>query len=302
MQIQAARKRRGLTQAELARRLERTVSWVADVERGKTTPDAETSVAIAQLLSLDPVELVLEGMGASRLDWLEYVDDDAMRAVAESLVEKFAPPEVDEVEPRSYREIEGIAERLVDKVFWSHAELGQAIPVTRFFDLHPSVDQRRLKLSVMDQLEDGCAMHTQADDAFVVALRPEVWDRARFGEGRDRFTVAHELGHIFLHGDRLLKPGARFFRDSNCSAPQRMPPGVPVYRSPEWQASVFASCMLMPTRSARAYFKVAATLEEHPSILDIAKHFRLSRQAAALRVEKLLPRLAAGGEEATKVF
>jgi len=60
--------------------------------------------------------------------------------------------------------------------------------------------------------------------------------------------------------------------------------------------------MLMPTRSARAYFKVAATLEEHPSILDIAKHFRLSRQAAALRVEKLLPRLAAGGEEATKVF
>ncbi len=64
-------------------------------------------------------------------------------------------------------------------------------------------------------------------------LRESVYEGACRGNGRDRFTLAHEIGHYFMHNDVVLsraEPGSR----------------IPAYRDPEWQANTFAAALLMP--------------------------------------------------------
>lgn len=59
-----------------------------------------------------------------------------------------------------------------------------------------------------------------------------VYERAAEGNGRDRFTLAHEVGHYFLHDD-----GLTYARSST---------KIPSYCNPEWQANTFASAFLIP--------------------------------------------------------
>ncbi len=68
---------------------------------------------------------------------------------------------------------------------------------------------------------------------------------------RDRFTIAHELGHLFLHYPLILKlhPGAtmlatRFLDDAD-----------PVQKRAEWEANWFSSAFLMPSAAFRRRFE-----------------------------------------------
>ena len=65
-----------------------------------------------------------------------------------------------------------------------------------------------------------------------LCIRESVYNGACAGNGRDRFTLAHELGHILLH-----RRGYSFARADV---------EVPAYRDPEWQANTFASMLLLP--------------------------------------------------------
>ena len=67
-----------------------------------------------------------------------------------------------------------------------------------------------------------------------LVIREDVYEGAYAGNGRDRFTLAHELGHYLFHSDQAML--------------QRVESSIetPVYRSPEWQANTFASEILMP--------------------------------------------------------
>lgn len=68
----------------------------------------------------------------------------------------------------------------------------------------------------------------------VIYIREDVYNGACRGCGRDRFTMAHELGHYLLH--RAIPTGlARSASVDN----------VPSYCDPEWQASAFAGEFLM---------------------------------------------------------
>lgn len=64
-------------------------------------------------------------------------------------------------------------------------------------------------------------------------IRESVYLGAYGNNGRDRFTIAHELGHYFMHDTITLS---------------RVEPGVkiPAYKNPEWQANTFAAAILMP--------------------------------------------------------
>ena len=65
----------------------------------------------------------------------------------------------------------------------------------------------------------------------VMKIREDVYDGAVGGNARDRFTLAHELGHFLLHTpDRVS-----FARGD-----------IPAYMNPEWQANVFAGELLAP--------------------------------------------------------
>lgn len=66
-----------------------------------------------------------------------------------------------------------------------------------------------------------------------MSIRSDVYDLVCANDARHRFTLAHEIGHYFLH-----KEGVSLARsDSSIS--------VVAYRDPEWQANTFASELLM---------------------------------------------------------
>lgn len=61
-----------------------------------------------------------------------------------------------------------------------------------------------------------------------------VYEGAIRGNGRDRFTIAHEIGHCLLHSNELLL----------CRNIENRP--LQAFENPEWQANTFASFLLMP--------------------------------------------------------
>ena len=67
-----------------------------------------------------------------------------------------------------------------------------------------------------------------------IFIREDVYEGACHGIGRDRMTLAHELGHFLLH-DGIALGLARVGNDEH----------VPTYCDPEWQASAFAAEFLM---------------------------------------------------------
>ena len=67
----------------------------------------------------------------------------------------------------------------------------------------------------------------------LIRIREDIYLRAAAGEGRDRLTVAHEVGHLFLHEDDSI-------------ALCRLEPGdkLKPYEDPEWQADAFGGELL----------------------------------------------------------
>ena len=83
---------------------------------------------------------------------------------------------------------------------------------------------------------------------------------------RDRFTIAHELGHYFLHSAQGDIPIVAFRNGST-----RI----------EWEANWFAASLLMP----KAEFRQAARLGL--SVAALASRFGVSQEAARVRKEAL---------------
>ncbi len=67
-----------------------------------------------------------------------------------------------------------------------------------------------------------------------IKIREDVYERAYAGYGRDRLTIAHEIGHLILH------------RPENISLTRADNVNIPAYLNPEWQANAFAGELLAP--------------------------------------------------------
>ena len=53
----------------------------------------------------------------------------------------------------------------------------------------------------IDAIEDMDNKHGQTYPAKPkIVIREDIYERACEGHGRDRLTIAHEIGHLFLHG------------------------------------------------------------------------------------------------------
>lgn len=103
------------------------------------------------------------------------------------------------------------------------------------------------------------AMTTPADA--LLEVREDVYEELCACDGRARFTIAHELGHLFLHQD--TGGFARFSRDTS----------MKIYESSEWQADNFAAELLMPLE----YVMHCTSIE------SIMQMFGVSYQAAEIR-------------------
>lgn len=83
---------------------------------------------------------------------------------------------------------------------------------------------------------------------------------------RDRFTIAHELGHYFLHAAQGSRPIIAYRRGTDRC---------------EWEANWFAASLLMPPREFRDAWG------EHKDREVLASLFGVSSEAAEIRLKTL---------------
>ena len=72
-------------------------------------------------------------------------------------------------------------------------------------------------------------------DKGIVKIRQDVYNGAVSGNGRHRFTIAHELFHLLQHDDSNIT-FARIRKENN----------IKKYEDPEWQADAFGGELLVP--------------------------------------------------------
>lgn len=111
-----------------------------------------------------------------------------------------------------------------------------------------------------DWLDEDGSIFVHADQDFDILLPTYT------SPLRDRFTIAHELGHYFLHSDQGDLPIVAYRRGST-----RI----------EWEANWFAASLLMP----RAEFQEVC--QGNGNLRRIAAHFSVSEDAARVRREAL---------------
>lgn len=125
--------------------------------------------------------------------------------------------------------------------------------------IDPSFNLRILPKSVMGECH-GLTF----PDRDEIQIREDVYDRAIGGSGRDRMTMAHELGHLLQHEKQNISY-ARIEENRE----------VPTYRDPEWQAEAFGGELLIPYH-----------LMKGKSVWQIAEECKVSVDAAVCQSKK----------------
>lgn len=165
------------------------------------------------------------------------------------------------VPPRSWDDIDAITDRLrlqlglVDEPFFPVVDVIERV-----------LDQKLnfFRFEVCDCHEMGTAEGLTCPKGTFIALREDVYEGAIGGDGRDRFTAAHELGHRVLHTNVPLARATSSGR-------------VDAFKRSEPQANQFAAGLLMP----RKFFQRSDT-----TMIVMARH-GVSQPAADNRLEYL---------------
>ncbi len=95
---------------------------------------------------------------------------------------------------------------------------------------------------------------------------------------RQRFTLAHEIGHVLLHaGSDRVFVDRRFFRNEWSSKGELRE---------EIEANAFAAALLMPQSLVRQHLAADAGITD-VDVFRLATRFQVSEQAMTLRLVKL---------------
>lgn len=137
-----------------------------------------------------------------------------------------------------------------------------SFPIFEFLERVLDQGMSTIEFLVGDRSEMGLAEGYTDQRGEFIMIREDVYRAGLDGQGRARFTAAHELGHLILHTQAPLA---------------RAQPGQEVkpYSRAEPQANQFASAILMPLR----FFQASDT----PDV--VATRHGVSREAARLRIE-----------------
>lgn len=98
-----------------------------------------------------------------------------------------------------------------------------------------------------------------------IKIREDVYDGAVNGNPRDRFTLAHEIGHLWLH-----RPGRITLARSTKKEE------IPAYKCPEWQANTFAGELLVPPSGTTDM-----------NVENVIEKFGVSYQVASIQMKQL---------------
>lgn len=143
------------------------------------------------------------------------------------------------VPPRSWDNIHSEAEKIRSALRISDLEFVPIVDVVELM-LDQQLNFLRLEFGTHEEM-DGAEGFCDPKGEFI-QLREDVYKAAVRGDGRARFTIAHELGHFVLHNNIPM---------------QRKPHAAKIasYKLGEPQANQFAAEFLMP----RKFIKRGAT-------------------------------------------
>lgn len=146
-------------------------------------------------------------------------------------------------------------------------------PFGKVEESHPDL---KIYLSEMEEGVSGAILYDEKDSNFKILVN------LKKPKTRQYFTIAHELGHYFLHqniikkgqflidGDQALSGEAMLYRMDNA-------PSTEI----EIEANQFAATLLMPEKLVRKAWKLINNVEE------CAELFKVSIVAMSIRLENL---------------
>ena len=158
------------------------------------------------------------------------------------------------VPPLSLKQIRKRCE-LIRTIF--NIQLNEPVDIVKVFEY--ILTQIGVEFEVVPKHEMGAKHGETIPSENRIRIREDVYERACNGYGRDRLTMAHELGHLLLHRVETIT----FAREDG---------DIPPYKDPEWQANAFAGELLAPYE----YIK-------DMSIIDIASHYGITEKAASIQ-------------------
>ena len=97
-----------------------------------------------------------------------------------------------------------------------------------------------------------------------IYIKESVFNGACNDQGRDRFTIAHEIGHALLLDDKTIK---------FCRSARKV--DMELWKNPEWQADCFAGELLVP-------YDICKDM----SVCDIVQKCKVSNDAASYQKRK----------------
>lgn len=114
---------------------------------------------------------------------------------------------------------------------------------------------------------NGNSMIIKDDESF------DIYVSAMDSEDRQRFTIAHELGHYFIHylQDTSGTPKTQYYRTSYAQGGRE-----------EYEANIFAASLLMPEQKFKQHFKL-----RDGDLSAVARDFGVSIAAAGVRARSL---------------
>lgn len=257
--IRDTRNENNLSQGELARRTGHTQAAVSLWEGGKRTPGLDDLIALAEAFS-KPVSYF-------------FPPEETRQPIAMLLratADRIAGPKLRDVVDTLLVQVEG--EGLPQR----HLEVKASSPIRAADELlqqasviAPPVDVEQLArgcgaLVATKDMSDGLSgLVFRYEDGAVIAVN------SRHSANRQRFSIAHELGHY------LLEHHERFHIDVGDS-------DVPGY---DWQveraANEFAAELLMPHEFVRNRF------DQNPAVFSLAQDFKVSELAMGYRLVNL---------------
>ncbi|QND65032.1 hypothetical protein HB777_14815 [Mesorhizobium loti] len=111
----------------------------------------------------------------------------------------------------------------------------------------------------------------------IIYVTENLYEDAYNGDGWARILLAHELGHAVLHSDYSNRTAHFNFKYTNIahSIDELRIRGIPLYRDPERQADIFATCLMAPDY----------LIEGCSSALVLSKKAKIDMSSASTRLK-----------------
>jgi hypothetical protein len=182
-----------------------------------------------------------------------------------------------EVPPLSKKDIEKLATAYLHRKAPERISTPGPFPVHQAWDDIP--DDFKGVIAGVGELPPG--EEGRCDSNNRVYISPDIYEKMLNGDGRSRFTVLHEIFHVWRHREYIR----RMIKGNRHQALYRRKSEVRAYRDPEWQANQFAGRVLVPTAAAVKLSEAnAVTLHLVSAMMST---FQVSRQAAEVRLSQL---------------